>query len=133
MDLGIDNRHRGSSSCQASLDIAAGRWATFFAPINGFSARKHYILSPGDIMAAPAETLTSSSTAALIREMAARHQVSYVPTQSDLLANHITRLSRDDVEFDEIEHLLIALQRAGHIARDEVVRLQARYLREIKP
>jgi hypothetical protein len=88
---------------------------------------------PGDIMAAPAETLTSNSAAALIREMAARHQVSYVPTQSDLLANHITRLSSDDIELDEIECTLIALQRAGHITRDQLVHLQARYLREAKP
>ena len=81
-------------------------------------------------MAAPTQTLTPSSTAALIREMAARHQVSYVPTQSDLLANHIARLSNDDVELDEIECTLIALQRAGHIARNQLVHLQARYLRE---
>jgi hypothetical protein len=84
-------------------------------------------------MAPPAETLTASSTAALIREMAARFRVSYVPTQSDLLANHITRLSSDDVKLDEIECMLIALQRAGHITRDRLVHLQARYLRETKP
>jgi hypothetical protein len=84
-------------------------------------------------MAAPAETLTASYTATLIRDMAARHQVSYVPTQSDLLANHITRLSSDDVKLDEIECMLIALQRAGHITRDQLVQFQARYLREVKP
>jgi hypothetical protein len=84
-------------------------------------------------MAPPAETLTASSTAALIREMAARFRVSYVPTQSDLLANHITRLSSDDVKLDEIECMLIALQRAGHVTRDRLVHLQARYLRETKP
>ncbi len=81
-------------------------------------------------MAAPAQTLTPSSTAALIGEMAARYKVSYVPTQSDLLANHITRLSSDNVELDEIECMLIALQRAGHITRDQLVHLQACYLRE---
>jgi hypothetical protein len=88
------------------------------------------IFPQGDIMAAPTQTLTPSSTAALIREMAARYQVSYVPTQSDLLANHITRLSSDDVELDEIECMLVALQRAGHITRDRLVHLQACYLRE---
>jgi hypothetical protein len=88
------------------------------------------IFPQGDIMAAPAQTLTPSSTAALIREMAARYMVSYVPTQSDLLANHITRLSSDNVELDEIECMLIALQRAGHITRDQLVHLQACYLRE---
>ena len=59
-----------------------------------------------------------------------RYMVSYVPTQSDLLANHITRLSSDNVELDEIECMLIALQRAGHITRDQLVHLQACYLRE---
>lgn len=83
-------------------------------------------------MPAPVENLTASSTAALIRSMAAQHQVSYVPTQSDQFANQITRLSDDAIELDEIEHLLIALQRAGHISRDQLVHLQARYLREIQ-
>ena len=81
-------------------------------------------------MSAPDETLTAGSTAALIRRMAAQHQVSYLPSESDRLANQITRLSGDVVELDEIEQLLIALQRAGHISRDQLVQLQARYLRE---
>jgi len=80
---------------------------------------------------APA-TLTASSTAALIRDMAAKHNVAYVPTRSDLLANDITRLSSDNVRLDEVECMLIALQRAGHIDRNEVIHLQARYLREVK-
>ena len=33
---------------------------------------------------------------------------------------------------DEIEQLLIALQRAGHLSRAEMVRLQAAYLREAR-
>jgi hypothetical protein len=36
------------------------------------------------------------------------------------------------VELDEIERLLIGLQRAGRITRTEMVRLQAQYLRETK-
>ena len=78
-------------------------------------------------------SLTASSTAALIREMATQYHVSYTPTQTDVLANHITRLAGDSVRLDEIEFLLIALQRAGHISRSEVVHLQAQYLREAKP
>jgi len=81
-------------------------------------------------MPPPADRLTASSTAALVRKMAAQHHVHYVPTQSDLLAEQITRLSSDTVKLDEIEYLLIALQRAGCITRDELTRLQARYLRE---
>ena len=52
--------------------------------------------------------------------------------QNDALAHHITRLSGDDVEFDEIVELLIALQKAGHVSRTELIRLQASYLREAK-
>jgi hypothetical protein len=36
-----------------------------------------------------------------------------------MLAHHITRLAEDDVELDEIEQLLIALQRSGHLSRAE--------------
>lgn len=84
-------------------------------------------------MAVPSESLTANSTAALIRQLAEQHRVSYVPTQSDLLADEITRLSSDTVKLDEIECLLIALQRAGHITRDQLIQLQARYLREVRP
>jgi hypothetical protein len=73
-----------------------------------------------------------STTAKVIRNLAQRHHVAYVRTQSDTLADHITRLAGDHVELDEIEQLLIALQRAGHLSRMEIVRLQARYLREAK-
>jgi hypothetical protein len=37
------------------------------------------------------------------------------------------------VEPDEIEQLLFALQRAGHLTRVEMIRLQAKYLREARP
>ena len=36
-------------------------------------------------------------------------------------------------ELDEIEQLLIGLQRAKHITRIEMIQLQARYLHEAKP
>lgn len=73
-----------------------------------------------------------SATANHIRNLAQQHHVAYVRTRNDTLAHHITRLADDHVELDEIEQLLIALQRAGHLSRMEVVRLQARYLREAK-
>jgi len=78
-------------------------------------------------------TQAQSATAARIRNLARKHDVSYVRTKRDTLAHHITRLAGDDVELDEIEQLLIALQRAGHLTRIEAVRLQASYLREAKP
>jgi hypothetical protein len=75
---------------------------------------------------------TQGATATHIRKLARQHGVAYVRTQRDMLAHHMTRMAGDDVELDEIEQLLIALQRAGHLKRTEVVRLQASYLREAK-
>jgi hypothetical protein len=80
----------------------------------------------------PAHRQKNSSTAAAIRAMAERHHVAYVPTANDVLAYHITRLAGDHVELDEVEEMLIALQRAGHLTRADLVRLQAEYLREGK-
>jgi hypothetical protein len=71
-----------------------------------------------------------NATAARIRRMAEEYHVAYVRTPRDALAHHITRLAGDDVQLDEIEQLLIALQRSGHLSRIEMVKLQATYLRE---
>jgi len=76
---------------------------------------------------------TQSATAARIRKMARDHQVAYVGTERDTLAHHITRLAGDDVELDEVEQLLVALQRSGHLSRAEMIQLQASYLREVRP
>ena len=76
---------------------------------------------------------SKSATAARIRKMALEHQVAYVRTERDMLAHHITRLAGDDVELDEIEQLLIALQRSGFLSRAEMIQLQANYLRELRP
>jgi len=74
-----------------------------------------------------------STTAARIRKMAIEHHVAYVRTERDMLANHITRLAGDDVELDEVEQLLVALQRNGYLSRAEMIELQANYLREVRP
>jgi hypothetical protein len=42
-------------------------------------------------------------------------------------------MSRLAGDMDEIERLLIGLQRANRITRIEMIQLQARYLREAKP
>jgi hypothetical protein len=78
-------------------------------------------------------TLTQSSTAAYIRWLAAQHRVTYVQTSSDQLALHMTRLADDAIRPDEIEGLLFALQRAGHLSRKQLVHLQVQYLRETRP
>ena len=74
-----------------------------------------------------------SPTAAHIREMAREHSVAYVRTQRDMLADDITRLAGDEVQLDEIEELLVALQRSGYLSRAEMIQLQANYLREVRP
>jgi hypothetical protein len=98
-----------------------------------FHRKKRYISFTGDLMSARSETGTVTSTEALIREMAARHHVAYVPTGLELLANDITRLAGDDVRLDEVECMLLALHRAGHLNRHQLVHLQARYLSETRP
>jgi hypothetical protein len=77
--------------------------------------------------------LAQGAIALHIRELARKHHVHYVRAPNDTLAHHITRLAGDDVELDEIEQLLIALQRGGYLSRSELVLLQASYLREAKP
>jgi hypothetical protein len=73
-----------------------------------------------------------NATAAHIRKMAQEYHVAYIRTQRDVLAHHVTRLAGDNVQLDEIEQLLIALQRGGHLSRVEMVQLQAAYLREAR-
>jgi hypothetical protein len=84
-------------------------------------------------MTARPETVTQNSTAAYIRGLAAQHHVAYTQTHSDRLAQHMTRLADDAIQPDEIECMLLALQRAGHLSRRELIHLQVEYLREAKP
>jgi uncharacterized sporulation protein YeaH/YhbH (DUF444 family) len=79
-----------------------------------------------------AVSVHEKSAVARIRKMAEKHHVAYVQTARDALARHITRLAGDDVQLDEIEQLLIVLQRSGHLSRVEMVKLQADYLREVR-
>lgn len=74
----------------------------------------------------------SGPTATAILDLARRHGVTYQPTEGDAWANHVTRLADDDVVLDEIELLLLALRRAGHLTRPERLRLQVDYLREVR-
>jgi len=68
--------------------------------------------------------------ATAIRALADQHRIAYVQSAADVWAHHASRLAGDDVQLDEIELLLIALQRAGHLSRAEALALQVRYLRE---
>lgn len=84
-------------------------------------------------MTAAPETVTQNATAAYIRGLAAQHHVTYVLTPSDRLALHMTRLADDAIQPDEIECMLLALHRAGHLSRQQLVHLQVQYLREARP
>jgi hypothetical protein len=84
-------------------------------------------------MSARRQAASVNATARVIQNLAAQNDVTYRVTDNDRLAHHITRLAGDVVELDPIEQLLIGLQRAGRIDRTQMVRLQARYLRETKP
>ena len=65
-----------------------------------------------------------------IRKLAAHHNVAYTKTVGDEMACAITRLSGDEVEMDEVELLLIALERAGVVSSEDVLSLHVSYLRE---
>ena len=69
-------------------------------------------------------------TADVIRRLASANNVTIVRSSTDDFARHVTRLSGDNVVFDDIENTIVALQRAGILSRIQAVRLQARYLRE---
>jgi reverse gyrase len=84
-------------------------------------------------MSAHRHTASTNATARVIQNLAERNNVSYHMTDSDRLAQSITRLAGDDVHLDPIEQMLIGLERVGRIDRTLMVRLQARYLRESRP
>lgn len=75
-------------------------------------------------------TYPTTNVGGYISSLATLHGVSYVKTRYDCLAELITQLSDDDVEMDEKELLLIALERAGIIQSEDVVPLHINYLRE---
>jgi hypothetical protein len=74
----------------------------------------------------------NAPVATTVRALAEQHRITYVATDTDAWAHHVTRLAGDDVKLDEIELLLIALQRSGHLSRPDALGLQVRYLREAK-
>ena len=65
-----------------------------------------------------------------IGDLAHRHNVRYVRTPEDAMADVITRLADDDVVMDDVELMILALERAGVIASADVVPLHVNYLRE---
>lgn len=81
-------------------------------------------------MPAQPSAMRAPYTEAVIRRLAMANNVAVAVSANDVFAQHVTRLSGDDVSFDPIENTIVALQRAGILNRVQAVRLQARYLRE---
>lgn len=67
-----------------------------------------------------------------VLSLAKRHGITYVPTARDDWARDVTRLADDDVTLDDIELLLVELQRTGYLSHREALGLQAEYLHEDK-
>lgn len=74
--------------------------------------------------------MPTTGIAQYITKLAQAHGVQYSMTTNDALAGAITRLADDSVELDEIELLLLALERASVIASENIVPLHINYLRE---
>lgn len=74
--------------------------------------------------------IPTTNLAEYITELARQHNVRYVLTPNDAMAQVITRLADDDVTMDEVEELLLALERAGVIEKADVVPMHVNYLRE---
>ena len=73
----------------------------------------------------------TADIASKVRSMAEKSGVSYIETPIDVLAEHLTRLSGDEVtELDSTQQLLIALKRAGSLDKFQAMKLQAAYLAE---
>ena len=76
------------------------------------------------------QEIPTSGLVKFITDLAKEHDVTYAKTNGDQLADKFTGLSGDDVILDDIECLIIALERAGAIDSDDVVPLHVNYLRE---
>lgn len=77
-----------------------------------------------------AHPLPNKGVGEYIHNLAAQHNIGYIMTVGDSIANAFTRLSDDDLEMDEVELLLIALERAGVVQECDVIPLHINYLRE---
>lgn len=63
-----------------------------------------------------------------IQHLANTHNVTYVSTPVDALADHITALADDVIENDDTKNLLVALKRAQVISGPQMNMLLVQYL-----
>lgn len=76
--------------------------------------------------------IPSKNLSSFIRALAERNGVEFVESKWDNVARIVTRLAGDDVKPDDVEGLLLRLNRKGCIAGSEMLLLHSRYLDEIK-
>ena len=79
-----------------------------------------------------AENLPAGRVDVYVRQLARKNRVQYKPASTDALAATFARLSDAEHNPDEIEHLLLALSRAGIITRQARFKLHTAYLKQIK-
>jgi len=65
-----------------------------------------------------------------IHDLAKEHGLFYVSHPLDGFAAAITHMSGDDIKMDDTELLIVALVRAGVVAKKDVPSLYSKYLRE---
>jgi hypothetical protein len=68
-----------------------------------------------------------------ILALARQHGVTYRPMPLDRLGDAMSRLACDEVELDDTERLLLALERAGHLSTKDANRLHVAYMRQHRP
>jgi hypothetical protein len=68
-----------------------------------------------------------------ILALANTHKIAPQPMPLDDLANAITRLAGDDVQLDDTEQLLLALERSGYLSTSEADHLHVAYMRQRAP
>lgn len=74
--------------------------------------------------------LPTHNVAAFIRQLAERHNVTYVETAADTIARVVTSLSGDDIEIDDIENFAVALCKRGVITKAQSLELIGSHVRE---
>lgn len=75
-------------------------------------------------------TIPATGPSKYVDDLARQHNVHYIRTGADALADVITRLADDDVVTDDTENLIVALKRAHVIDVNTMVALLGAYLDE---
>jgi hypothetical protein len=82
------------------------------------------------------DDIASVKTRSVLEEiiaLARQHGVAHTRMPLDKLGDAMARLAGDDVELDDTERLLLALERAGHLSAADANRLHVAYMRQRSP